>query len=53
MKKVVLFAVGMVLGSTTLAQEEIDTSVKADFVNEYIWRGQKLGDVAVQPTFGV
>ena len=53
MKKVVLFAVGMVLGSTTLAQEKIDTSVKADFVNEYIWRGQKLGDVAVQPTFGV
>jgi len=53
MKKVVLFALGMVLGSTTLAQEEIDTSVKADFVNEYIWRGQKLGDVAVQPTFGV
>ena len=44
---------GLVLSSTALAQEKVETTIKGDFVNEYIWRGQKLGDVAVQPTFGV
>ncbi len=53
MKKIVTFAMGLVLSSTALAQGEVETTVKADFVNEYIWRGLKCGDVAVQPTFGV
>ena len=44
---------GLVLSSTTLAQDKVETTIKADFVNEYIWRGLKCGDVAVQPTFGV
>ena len=53
MKKIVLFAMGLVLSGTALAQEKVETTIAADFVNEYIWRGLKLGDVAVQPTFGV
>jgi hypothetical protein len=57
MKKIVLFAMGLVLSGATLAQEEkkseFETTIKGDFVNEYIWRGLKLADVAVQPTFGV
>ena len=53
MKKIVLFAMGLVLSSTALAQDKVETTIKADFVNEYIWRGLKLGDVAVQPTLGV
>ena len=53
MKKIVLFAMGLVMSITTLAQEKIETTISGDFVNEYIWRGQKLGDVAVQPTLGV
>ena len=44
---------GLVLSSTTLAQDKVETTIKADFVSEYIWRGLKSGDVAVQPTFGV
>ena len=44
---------GLVMSITTLAQEKIETTIGGDFVNEYIWRGQKLGDVAVQPTLGV
>ena len=31
----------------------VGLTIKADYVNEYIWRGLKLGDVAVQPTLGV
>ena len=53
MKKIVLFALGLVLSGTALAQESVETTIKGDFVNEYIWRGLKLGDVAVQPTLGV
>ena len=53
MKKIVLFALGLVLSGTALAQDSVETTIKGDFVNEYIWRGLKLGDVAVQPTLGV
>ena len=44
---------GMVLSSTALAQEEIETTISGDVVSSYIWRGQDLGSAAVQPTFGV
>ena len=55
MKKIVLFALGLVVSATTLAQEKekINTAVAADFVNQYIWRGQDLGSTAIQPTLGV
>ena len=53
MKKIVLFAMGLVLSSTTLAQDKIETTISSDFVSSYYWRGQDLGSVAVQPTFGV
>ncbi len=64
MKKIVLFAMGLVLSGTALAQErlrvgeqssgmKVETTIAADFVNEYIWRGLKCGDVSVQPTLGV
>ena len=53
MKKIVLFAMGLVLSGTALAQDKVETTIKGDFVNEYIWRGLKCGDVVVQPTFGV
>jgi hypothetical protein len=53
MKKIVLFAMGLAMSMTTLAQEEIETTVAADVVSSYIWRGQDLGSTAVQPTLGV
>lgn len=53
MKKIVLFAMGLVLSSTTLAQDKVETTISSDFVSSYYWRGQDLGSVAVQPTFGV
>lgn len=39
--------------STAVAQDNVEGTVSADFVNQYIWRGQDLGDVSVQPTLGV
>lgn len=53
MKKIVMLAMGLVLGSTALAQDKIETTISSDFVSSYIWRGQDLGSVAVQPTLGV
>lgn len=53
MNKIAISAMGLMLSSTALAQDKLETTLTADFVNEYIWRGQELGDVAVQPTFGV
>lgn len=53
MKKIVILAMGMVMSMTTLAQDNIETTISADFVNEYIWRGLKLGDISVQPKLGV
>ena len=53
MKKIVLFAMGLAVSMTTFAQEEIETTVAADVVSSYIWRGQDLGSTAVQPTLGV
>lgn len=57
MKKVsrlyVLTALLLMGAASTEAQEKMETTISSDFVNEYIWRGQKLGDVAVQPTLGI
>ena len=44
---------GLVMGMTTLAQDEIETTMSADIVNNYIWRGQDLGSVSLQPTLGI
>ncbi|MBO6018425.1 MAG: hypothetical protein J6P41_03430 [Prevotella sp.] len=53
MKKIVLFAMGMVMSMTALAQDEVETTVATDVVTSYIWRGQDLGSTAIQPTLGI
>ena len=53
MKKIVLLAIGLIAGAAAYAQEKIETTVSADFVNQYIWRGQDLGNVSLQPTLGI
>ena len=53
MKKIVLFAMGLVMGMTTYAQDEIETTISGDIVSSYIWRGQDCGNVSLQPSLGV
>ena len=53
MKKIVLFAMGLVASATAIAQEEIETTISGNIVSNYIWRGQDLGNVSLQPTLGV
>lgn len=52
MKKILVFAMGMVVSTTTHAQE-IETTISGDVVSQYVWRGQDLGHVSLQPTLGV
>ncbi len=35
------------------AQDTVETTVKGDFVSQYIWRGADCGSAAVQPTLGI
>ena len=56
MKKVKrLFLAGLLLIGATAAwaQDEIETTISGDVVSSYIWRGQDLGNVSLQPTLGV
>ena len=51
MRKIFLLTVMSVCCGVSLwAQEKCEASVSADFVNQYVWRGQELGQVSVQPT---
>ncbi len=53
MKKIVIIAMGLVMSMTTFAQDEVETTISGDIVSSYIWRGQDLGNVSLQPTLGV
>jgi hypothetical protein len=53
MKKMILLVMGLVAGATTYAQDKIETTVAADIVSSYIWRGQDCGNVSLQPTLGI
>ncbi|MDO4160978.1 MAG: hypothetical protein Q4D41_11020 [Prevotellaceae bacterium] len=53
-KRIGLMAIGMfALTSSMSAQDKVETTIAADVVNQYIWRGQDLGDVSLQPTLGL
>ena len=41
-------------GYSAMAQDDkVETTIAADFVSSYIWRGLDCGSVAVQPTLGI
>ena len=53
MKKIVLMAMLRATGMSATAQDEVETTVAADVVSQYVWRGQDLGNVSLQPTLGI
>ena len=54
LKRFGLMVAGMAALATTMtAQDKVEATVSADFVSDYVWRGQHLGDISVQPTLGV
>lgn len=57
MKKITLLSAAalMALAAATplKAQDKVEASVSADFVSQYYWRGQDLGNISVQPSLGL
>jgi hypothetical protein len=53
MKKIAVLALAVMAGVAAMAQEKVEATISADFVNQYIWRGQDLGNVSLQPTLGI
>ncbi len=55
MKKIALaLAATMALSVTgAMAQDKLEGTIGADIVSRYYWRGQALGDGAIQPTLGL
>ena len=51
MKKMSVLALGLIaFAPAASAQDEVETTIAADVVSQYIWRGQDLGNVSLQPT---
>jgi len=51
MKKI--FSIAMMIAIVTPLSAEVETTIGADLVSEYVWRGAKCGDAAIQPTLGL
>lgn len=52
-RKIMLTAGLAAITFPAIAQSKAEVTISTDIVNQYIWRGQKLGDVSLQPTLGV
>lgn len=50
-----MLAAALMLGASfeMKAQDKVEATVGTDFVSQYIWRGQNLGNISVQPTLGL
>ena len=54
MKKIIVLGLISLIGATAIkAQDKVEATISADMVNQYIWRGQELGNTAFQPTLGI
>ena len=54
MKKILIITAILFTASVTArAQDTLETSIGTDLVSQYVWRGQDLGGVSVQPTLGI
>ena len=54
MKKIFIPIIMLLSGAVTAgAQDAVETTLGTDIVSHYVWRGQDLGGVSVQPTLGI
>ena len=54
MKKILIItAILLTTAVTAKAQDTLETTIGTDLVSQYVWRGQNLGGVSVQPTLGL
>ena len=48
-----LLAIAIASPAVLMAQDKVEANVGADLVSGYIWRGQDLGNVSVQPSVSI
>ena len=54
MKKILIItAILFTAAVTAKAQDTLEATIGTDLVSQYVWRGQNLGGVSVQPTLGL
>ena len=56
MKKIFVLGLLLLSGATAITaqdKDKVEATIAADIVSQYIWRGQDLGSVSLQPTLGV
>lgn len=53
MKKIIILTAMVTAMNNVTAQDAVETTISADIVSQYIWRGQDLGNVSLQPTLGI
>ncbi len=51
--KRLLAMASLILAVPAMAQDKVEVNVGADVVSSYIWRGQDLGNVSIQPTLSI
>ena len=52
-KVMALALAGLMSTGAASAQDEVEVSLGADVVSNYVWRGGKLDDAAIQPSAGI
>ena len=52
-KKIILLSLLISMCYVVMAQDKFETTISADMVSQYIWRGQECGSVSLQPTLDV
>lgn len=52
-KTALLLGMSMIVPVTSIAQDKVEAGVGVDLVSGYIWRGQDLGGVSIQPSLSV
>lgn len=51
--RVLIFIVLLSIISSAVAQERVTAYSTVDITNHYLWRGQRLADVSIQPVLGI
>ena len=51
--RVLIFIVLLSITSSAVAQERVTAYSTVDITNHYLWRGQRLADVSIQPVLGI
>ena len=53
MKRMIMIVLSAACMTAAGAEDKVEATIGADFVSQYIWRGQNLGGVSLQPTMGI